>query len=177
LAGADHAPAGSTCCAGDGGLVLVEDAAGQWSADGVSATALEDREAASVLWEDVVRVFEWFDACEHSLERRRTIELHSEPASERTVFKTQMTAIGCGLLMATLLLALVYLAVGAAIGDPKEAPQWVLMAFGVLRLLVFAPLALFLIAQLLLPLTRTPRKANDVGKLPGATPPGRETGG
>ncbi|MDZ4684777.1 MAG: hypothetical protein SH850_06765 [Planctomycetaceae bacterium] len=140
----------------DGGLVLVENAAGQWSAEGVSATTIETREAASVPWTEVVRVFEWFDACEHSLERRRTIELHSEPASERTVFKTQMTAIGCGVLMATLLFALLYLAVGATIGDPQEAPSWVLIAFNVLRLLVFAPLAIFLIAQLLLPLTRTP---------------------
>jgi hypothetical protein len=147
----------------NGVKVLVEDPQGHWSVKEESVSAPAGGLAAGVEWADVVRVFEWFDACDHSLERKRTIELHSEPVSERTVFKTQMTAIGCLMLMATLLFALVYLAMGVAVGDVKEAPAWLIMTMNVLRLLIFAPLAVFLLAQLLLPLARAPRPRNSQG--------------
>lgn len=169
LLAADHGPgaswtgeivAGTTSTArlqlrhSAGTLVLVEDAAGCWRAESGPDTtpAAPPVLATATPWADVVRVFEWFDACEHSLERRRTIELHSEPVSERTVFKTQMTALGCGVLMGTLLLLLAYLAIAAAV----PLPSGVLL---VLRALVFAPLVIFLIVQLLLPLSRVPGKS------------------
>jgi len=98
-------------------------------------------------WNDAVEVFEWIDGVERSLKRRRTIELHNEPLSERAIFKSQMVAGGCGVLTATFALALLYL----AIGETVPLPRWALLG---LRGLVFAPLFLFLLAQLLLPLTR-----------------------
>lgn len=98
-------------------------------------------------WSDAVEVFEWIDGVERSLKRRRTIELHNEPFSERAIFKSQMVAGGCGVLMATFAMGLIYL----AIGETVPLPLWALQ---LLRALVFAPLFLFLVAQLLLPLTR-----------------------
>lgn len=98
-------------------------------------------------WGDLVKCFESIDATHRSVARRRTIELHFEPMSERAIFKTQMTAVGCGLLIATFLLTLCYLGVASLV----PLPTTVLIG---LRMLVFAPLVLFLIAQILLPLTR-----------------------
>ncbi len=104
-------------------------------------------------WDDAVTVFEWIDAVDRSLERRRAIELHSEPLSERTIFKTQMAAAGCAVLLGTLALSLVYLGIASII----PLPQWLLLT---LRTLIFAPLFVFLLAQLLLPLTRSARSAS-----------------
>ena len=98
-------------------------------------------------WGDLVKCFETIDATHRSVTRRRTIELHFEPMSERAIFKTQMTAVGCGLLIATFLLTLCYLGIASLV--PLPSP--VLVG---LRMVVFAPLVLFLIAQILLPLTR-----------------------
>lgn len=98
-------------------------------------------------WGDLVQCFETVDATHRSVRRKRTIELHFEPMSERAIFKTQMTAIGCGLLVATFLLTLCYLGIASVI----PLPSGVLI---VLRTLVFAPLIIFLVAQILLPLTR-----------------------
>ena len=98
-------------------------------------------------WGELVKCFETLDATHRSVRRKRTIELHFEPMSERAIFKTQMTAIGCGLLIATLFLMLGYLGIASVI----PLPQNVLV---VLRVFVFGPLIIFLIAQLLLPLTR-----------------------
>lgn len=98
-------------------------------------------------WGEVVKCFETVDATHRSVTRRRTIELHFEPMSERAIFKTQMTAIGCGVLMGTLFLLLCYLGIAMVIPLPRN----VLI---VLRALVFAPLVVFLVAQVMLPLTR-----------------------
>ena len=103
--------------------------------------------ASLIEWPELVKVFETLDATQRSVTRRRTIELHFEPMSERAIFKTQMTAIGCGVLVGTFLLTLVYLAVASTI----PLPQPVLL---VLRTLVFAPLAVFLLLQVLFPLAR-----------------------
>lgn len=98
-------------------------------------------------WGELVKCFETVDATHRSVRRRRTIELYFEPMSERAIFKTQMTAIGCGLLIATLFLMLIYLGIASII----PLPNYVLIA---LRAVVFGPLVVFLIAQLLLPITR-----------------------
>ena len=92
---------------------------------------------------------------QHSLERRRTVDLHHEPVSERTIFKTQMTALGCAVLFGTLVLMLGYLAIASVI--PLNGTLLI-----VLRMLVFAPLVLFLLAQLLLPLSLTSPENVDV---------------
>jgi predicted dehydrogenase len=98
-------------------------------------------------WGDLVKCFETLDATHRSVRRRRTIELHFEPMSERAIFKTQMTAIGCSVLILTLLLMLCFLGIASVVPLPQPVLK-------VLRLMVFAPLAFFLIAQVLLPLTR-----------------------
>lgn len=103
-------------------------------------------------WVDAVRIFELLDATHRSLRRRRTIDLHFEAPSERGIFKTQMTALGCGILLLTLLGVLGVLALGAV------APQLGLPAtvIHIARIAVFAPLGIFLALQLLLFLTRPP---------------------
>jgi hypothetical protein len=53
-------------------------------------------------WTDLVRAFEVVDAARVSVRRRRAIDLHSETASERNLFKSQMTALGCLTLTLTL---------------------------------------------------------------------------
>lgn len=111
-------------------------------------------------WGELVKAFETIDATHRSVRRRRTIELHFEPMSERAIFKTQMTAIGCSVLIATFLLVLVYLAIASTV----PLPPTVLL---VLRTLIFAPLGLFLVLQLLYPLTR-PSEAEGSGPDPRA---------
>ena len=98
-------------------------------------------------WPDLVKCFETVDATHRSVRRKRTVELFFEPMSERAIFKTQMTAIGCGLLVGTLFLMLCFLGIASIVPLPKP----VLIG---LRYLVFLPLVVFLLAQILLPLTR-----------------------
>jgi len=82
---------------------------GEWLevADGASHLELEE----------LVDVVETFAAIRESARRRRAIDLHHEPTSERTVFKSQMAAVGCLLLLLTLLGLVVLLILGAAL-DP-----------------------------------------------------------
>lgn len=110
-------------------------------------TRLDDRTAGVSEWQELVKGFETVDATQRSVTRRRTIDLHFEPMSERAIFKTQMTAIGCSVLIATLMLVLVYLAIASTV----PLPPAILV---ILRTLVFAPLGIFLVLQLLYPLTR-----------------------
>ena len=98
-------------------------------------------------WTDMTRAFEIVDAARRSIRRRRTIDLHFETTSERGQFKTQMTAIGCGLLVATILAVLVLLMLGAIFEINKPALR-------VARIAVFAPLFVYLILQGLLFLSR-----------------------
>ena len=72
-------------------------------------------------WSDAVRVFDVLDAARRSLRRRRTIDLHFEALSERSQFKTQMTAIGCGLLILTLILMLGLLGLGSLLDSRDRA--------------------------------------------------------
>ena len=68
-----------------------------------------------VSFEELIDIVETFDAIRESARRRRTIELHFESTSERTVFKSQMSAVGCLLLMLTLLGLIVLLVLGAVL--------------------------------------------------------------
>ena len=72
-------------------------------------------------WPDAVRVFDVLDAARRSLRRRRTIDLHFETLSERSQFKTQMTAMGCGLLLLTLFLMLGLLGLGSMLDSRDRA--------------------------------------------------------
>ena len=98
-------------------------------------------------WNEFVRELEAVETTYRSVRRRRTIDLHREVTSERNLFKTQMSALGCGVLMLTLVLLIVVLIAGQAF----ELGSGVMKA---LRILVFAPLFCFLLLQLLLGITR-----------------------
>ncbi len=120
-----------------------------------SAERLLDAFAATVAgsppasdWTDVLHAAEIVDAAHRSLTRRRTIDLHHETLSERAIFKTQMTALGCSVLMLTLCVLVICLAVDSIV----PLNNWVLK---LLVLLLSAPLFVFLLVQALLPLTRT----------------------
>lgn len=104
-----------------------------------------------VPWAAAITALELLDAVEHSLERKRTIELHCEAVSERAIFKTRMAAWGCGVLILTLFLMVAFLMVASVV--PLHGT---LLAIG--RAAVFTPVFVFLLAQLLLPLTRSAKK-------------------
>ncbi len=73
-------------------------------------------------WTDLTRDFEIVEATHRSIARRRTIDLHFETTSERSVFKSQMTVAGCGLLVLTLFSLLGLLAAGALL-DNRDPVQ------------------------------------------------------
>lgn len=87
------------------------------------------------------------NALKRSLKRRRTIDVYFDGISERGVFKTQMTAIGCGVLGYATFGLVAYL-LFAQLVKPAD---WVLQ---VARALWIGPVVLFLVAQLLLPIAR-----------------------
>lgn len=64
-------------------------------------------------WPEMTRTFETVEATHTSLRRRRTIDLYFETTSERSIFKSQMTAMGCGLLLLTLFGLIAFLLLGA----------------------------------------------------------------
>lgn len=107
---------------------------------------------AGSYWNELARSVELVEAFERSVRRRRTIDVHFESPSERGMFKTQMTAVGCSLLVFTLMGVVVYLVAAAAIAMP-------VMLKRVLVGLIFAPLGVFLVAQLLLFVARPGRDA------------------
>lgn len=105
-------------------------------------------------WTDVTRAFEIVEASHRSVRRRRTIDLHFEVTSERSIFKTQMTAIGCGVLVFTLCALVAYLALANMVAVPP-------LVLNIARVLVFLPLAVFLVLQLLIVITKPAAGASD----------------
>ncbi len=172
--------------------VLTEPGGAQVIGDRVTAAreCLDEIESSlaqpdsSAAWPDLVKVFETLDATRRSVTRRRTIDLHFEPMSERAAFKTQMIAMGCGVLTTTLMLMLAYLAVASLVpSEETERLQWLQSGTAALnsvppasnwrhartalayaRLLVFTPLAIFLALQLLYPLSRPTTTAADTSR-------------
>ena len=98
-------------------------------------------------WDDLLRGVELLAATQESLRRRRTIDVLFEAPSERNLFKSHMTAAGCGLLLLTPVLVVLYLLVAAAF----PLPEWLKIG---LVILVFAPFGLFLLLQALVWITR-----------------------
>ena len=78
---------------------------------------------AGPAWNDLLRACEIVDAAQQWQARRRTIDLHFETTSERSQFKTQMTAVGCGVLFLTLLLMLAVMLIGSAVNVPPAIMQ------------------------------------------------------
>ncbi|MFN9718353.1 MAG: hypothetical protein ACK58L_06655 [Planctomycetota bacterium] len=109
---------------------------------------LAKNKAACSAWMDAFSAtLELAEAVDKSLRRRRTVDVHFDTGSERGVFKSQMTAIGCGVLTYMMLGMVAYLIVAQLM----DLPDW---ALHLGRILWVAPLVLFLVAQFLLPLTR-----------------------
>jgi predicted dehydrogenase len=95
---------------------------------------LPDPSARPLLtWQDEVRCLELDDAARRSVERRRASTLDYQVASEEVGFKGTMTLVGCGLLWAILLLAILSVWVprlGWAVGP-------LLVLFLVLQILLY----------------------------------------
>ncbi len=73
-------------------------------------------------WAELTRAFETVEATRASLRRRRTIDLVFESTSERSIFKSHMTAVGCGLLTLTLFGLVGFLLLGAFL-DSRSMTQ------------------------------------------------------
>ena len=144
------------CANVDDGPVLLLDGVRQDAAEATGDPALAlisgleralSGERVRPNWNDLTRAFEIVEAARRSIVRRRTIDLHFETTSERSLFKTQMTAIGCGVLSFTLI-AVILLLIAGAVFDPGDR------VMRIARALVFLPLFLFLALQGLLWITR-----------------------
>jgi len=116
---------------------------------------------------ELIRAYELLDASRRSLKRRRTIDLYYDAPTERGNFKTQMAAIGCGVLMYTLFAILIGLGAGELLrqiyGNAEHPgqinlPPWGSTLMTVIRILTFAPLGLFLALQFLMYFARTSRE-------------------
>lgn len=105
-------------------------------------------------WDQLTRNFETVDATRISLRKRRTIDLYFETASELSQFKTQMTAIGCGVLTFTLFALVAYLTLASIFPLPRTV-------LNVLRILWLLPLVVFLCLQLLVVLARPARRGDN----------------
>ncbi|MEQ9408588.1 MAG: hypothetical protein RIK87_12710 [Fuerstiella sp.] len=117
--------------------------------------ALTDRDACQQQMEQFSNTLELLEGLDKSFRRRRTVDIYFDSVSERAVFKTQMTAIGCGVLTWMIFGMIGYLVMAQVL----ELPAIVL---NIARGLWIAPLVIFLLAQLLLPLARerTPTHAS-----------------
>ena len=134
---------------------------------------LDRGETTEQNWTMLAQAFEVVDGHRQSIRRRRTIELYFETQSERALFKTQMAAMGCGVLTFTLFGLVLYLLVGELFAPPRPGPYadaatraqyeddkpWFDTVMHVLRILWILPLVLFIIAQGLLAITRPARSA------------------
>ncbi len=103
--------------------------------------------SCSNLMESFSETLELAEAVKKSLRRRRTVDVHFDSGSERGVFKSQMTAVGCGVLTFMMFGMVAYLVIAQLV----ELPKWILH---IARALWIAPLVLFLLAQALLPIAR-----------------------
>jgi hypothetical protein len=114
-----------------------------------------ERAASSSDWSELIRIAETVEATHQSVRRRRTIDLYFEVTSERSQFKTLMTALGCGVLMLTLVLVVVVMMIGQLL-DPGPT------VMKIARVLAFAPLFLFLALQTLIVLARPSQDEQEV---------------
>ena len=114
---------------------------------------------AAAAWSDAARAIELAETVPRSLAKGRAIDLHQEEFSELGTFRGTMASLGCGLVLAALLLLVLATLVG---GVAREAGwEWGERIAGIWPQVVLAVLGLFLALQLL-PLligTRTPPPA------------------
>ena len=110
-------------------------------------TVCQSRELCGKWMEAFSVTLELREAVLKSLRRRRTVDVHFDSGSEKGVFKSQMTAMGCGVLIFMMLGMVAYLIVAQLVPLPDTVLH-------ILRILWITPLVLFLLAQALLPLAR-----------------------
>jgi len=114
---------------------------------------------APAAWSDAARAIELAETVPRSLAKGRAIDLHQEEFSEIGTFRGTMASLGCGLVLAALLLLVLATLVG---GIAREAGwEWGERIAGIWPQVVLAVLGLFLALQLL-PLLiggRTPHSA------------------
>lgn len=114
--------------------------------------ACAERQVAREMLGQCSVTLELMEAAAKSLRRRRTVDVHFDSGSERSLFKSQMTAIGCLVLTWMLTGMMVWLLVGQLI----RLPAWF---WSVARIVWLTPMVVFLLAQLLLPLSRDRRRS------------------
>lgn len=114
---------------------------------------MKDRSRSTPLLEATSTTLELCEAAAKSLRRRRTVDVHFDAGTERSVFKSQMTAMGCGVLTWLMFSMIVLLVAGQLFDLPDGFWRFA-------RILWIAPVVLFLVAQFLLPLTRDRSGAN-----------------
>lgn len=110
-------------------------------------TVCQSRTLCGQWMESFSVTLELAESVSKSLRRRRTVDVHFDSGSEKGVFKSQMTAMGCGVLTFMMLGMVAYLIVAQLVPLPDNVLH-------ILRILWIAPLVLFLLAQVLLPLAR-----------------------
>lgn len=109
--------------------------------------SLIDPPICQSLMEQSSNSLELLEGLDKSLRRRRTVDVYLDSISERAVFKTQMTAIGCGVLAYLSFGMIAYLVVAQVVKPPVAMLQ-------IGRLIWLCPLVIFLFAQFLLPFAR-----------------------
>lgn len=102
---------------------------------------------APAAWADAARAIELAETVPRSLARGRAIDLHQEEFSELGTFRGTMASLGCGLVLATLLLLVLATLLG---GIAREAGwAWGEQLAGIWPWVVLATLSLFLALQVL----------------------------
>ncbi len=114
---------------------------------------LTDRDKCQNHMDQFSNTLEMTAGLEKSLRRRRTIDVYFDGISERSAFKTQMTAIGCGVLTYVIFGMVAFLIMAQLTSLPP-------MFLQIARIVWIAPVVLFLFAQFLLPLARERRKSD-----------------
>ncbi|MFO0428536.1 MAG: hypothetical protein ACK526_18360 [Planctomyces sp.] len=147
-------PAGTLSSTGTLTLIMSDGRQEIWRIDPAAPILPEilrltgDRGACDRWLDDFSATMELQDAVDKSLRRRRTVDVYFDSGSERGVFKSQMAAMGCGVLMWMIFGMIAFLLLARLTTLSREM---LLVA----RALWIAPLAIFLVAQLLLPVTRS----------------------
>ena len=111
-----------------------------WSPAAAAVAELESAMAGRApvpSWPDACRDVELTEAIARSLTKGRTIELHDEEHSEHGTFKGTMTSLGCGLLVASLMVLVVAAALAKVTGNAffGYAPYLILGVLGVFLVL------------------------------------------
>jgi hypothetical protein len=114
---------------------------------------LADRDQCQRHMEQFSNTLEMVAGLQKSLRRRRTVDVYFDGISERSAFKTQMTAIGCGVLTYVIFGMVGFLIMAKLTDLPPLMLQ-------IARIAWIAPVVIFLLAQFLLPLARERRKSD-----------------